>query len=259
MTINPYEPEMAKIKKVVDENPEIKTFVLDKKMHFLPGQFVQVSLPGFGEAPISISSYPDLELTFRPVGSVTDDLYKMRPRNKIGIRGPYGNPYPFDYLKGKDILLISGGCGLAPIRSFIDYYLLNKKHFSSLVLFYGARNPKSIIYKNELEKWKKHFSVHVTVDEADKNWKGNIGVVTKLLGNFKLPKNPVAMICGPPIMFKFVSHMLNAKGVSDDKIIVSFERNMRCGIGKCFHCNIGSKLVCKDGPNFRWSEVKGLE
>ena len=145
------------------------------------------------------------------------------------------------------------------MRSFINYYLINKNRFSSLNLFYGARNPESIIYKNELNKWESIFPVHLTVDQSDNKWKGNVGVVTKLIENFQIPKNPVAMVCGPPVMFKFVSQILNNKGIDDDKIIVSLERNMHCGLGKCLHCNIGGKLVCKDGPNFKWSEVKGLE
>jgi len=257
--MNPYEPEMVSIKNVILESKETKTFILNKQMQFLPGQFIQVSLPGFGEAPISISSYPDLEISIRAVGAVTDALHRLKPGQKVGIRGPYGNPYPLDYLKEKDILIVSGGCGLAPMRSFIEYYLLNRNKFSSLALFYGARDPGLILYKNELKEWGNIFSVKLTVDEPDGNWKGSVGVVTKLLENFEIPKNPVAMLCGPPVMFKFVTQLLNNKGISDDKIIVSLERNMHCGLGKCFHCNVGSKLVCKDGPSFRWSEVKGLE
>ena len=257
--MNIYEPEAVKIKEVINESKEIKTLILDSQLKFLPGQFVQVSLPGFGEAPISISSFPDLEISFRAVGSVTDALFRLKPGQKIGIRGPYGNSYPLDYLRDKDMILVSGGCGLAPMRSFIKYYLMNKKRFSSLVLFYGARNPDLMIYKNELREWENIFPVNLTVDEAGNNWKGSVGVVTKLIESFQTPKNPVAMICGPPIMFKFVSQHLGSKGITDDKIIVSLERTMHCGLGKCFHCNIGSKLVCKDGPNFKWSEIKGLE
>lgn len=256
---NIYEPEMARITRVISENNETKTFALNKKMTFLPGQFLQVSLPGFGEAPISISSYPRLELSIRPVGSVTDALYKMKKGDLVGIRGPYGNSFPLDYLSGKDVILVSGGCGLAPIRSLIMYYIMNRDFFSSMALFYGARNPDLLLYKYDINLWKRIFPIHLTVDAADRKWKGNVGVVTKLIDSFKMPKNPVAVVCGPPLMFRFVSQMLNKKGVSDDKIIVSLERNMHCGVGKCFHCNVGSKLVCKDGPIFRWSEVKGLE
>ena len=259
MNQNSYEPEMVKIKRVINENSEIKTFVLNKKISFLPGQFLQISMPGFGEAPISISSYPGLELSIRPVGSVTDALYNLKKGDLVGIRGPYGNPFPLDYLSGKDLILVSGGCGLAPIRSLIMYYILHRDQFSSMVLFYGARNPELLLYKYDINLWKSVFPVHLTVDAAGRNWKGNIGVVTKLIDSFKMPKNPVAIVCGPPLMFKFVSQMLNNKGVSDDKIIVSLERNMHCGMGKCFHCNIGGKLVCKDGPVFKWNDVRGLE
>jgi NAD(P)H-flavin reductase len=253
--INPYKVEMVKIKEIREEALGTKTFVLDKKLDFNPGQFILVSKLGIGECAISISSYPDLEISFKSVGNVTNALFGVKSNQKIGIRGPYGVPYPLDDLKGKNIILIAGGIGLAPIRALIKYYLLNPDYFSSITLFFGAKTPEFIPFKKDIEKWEKIFPIHLTVDYGNKEWKGNVGLVTSLLEKFNLPNNSVAIFCGPPIMFKFTAEILNKKGMKNEDMIVSLERNMRCGIGKCGHCSINGKFVCTNGPNFRWSEI----
>jgi len=261
---NQYKVEMVEIKAIVKEGPGLITYRLDKKMKFRPGEFMLVSVLGIGESAISFSSYPDVQITVDKVGNVTKALSSLSVGDIIGIRGPYGNPYPMEYLKGRDVYLISGGCGLAPMRSLIKYYenKKNLKDIKSLSLFFGARTPEAIPFKHDIARWKRLFNVHLTVDKADAGWKkqkGNVGFVTKLLEKHDFPKGSVAVFCGPPIMFKFTAEILKRKGFSDDDMIVSLERNMDCGVGKCLHCNVGGKLVCEDGPVFRWSEVKGLE
>ncbi|MBI5228690.1 FAD/NAD(P)-binding protein [Candidatus Micrarchaeota archaeon] len=253
---NPYAVETVRIKKCVNEAPDVRTLLLDKKMDFNPGQFVMVSLLGFGESAISISSYPDLQITFRRAGNVTNALFEKCTGDEIGLRGPFGKPYPLNEIAGKHILLASGGCGIAPIRSLLKYYLLNENSFSGASLFFGARNPSMILYKNELKEWRKSFEVHLTVDQANSEWEGNVGVVSLLLEEFKLPANAAAVVCGPSIMIKSVAETLGKKGMPESDMIVSLERNMRCGLGKCGRCNIAEKFVCLDGPNFRWSDIK---
>lgn len=257
--INPYEFERVKIKVVIEEAPGLKTFILGEEMDFKPGQFVMASVLGFGESAISLSSYPDAQITVNEVGNVTKAISRLKAGDNIGIRGPYGNSYPLDYMKGKNLLLISGGCGLAPIRSLIKYYEKNRNEVKSMHLFFGARSPEMIPFKEEINGWMKELPVHITVDKAGKGWKGNVGLVTEMLKAFNFPKDSVAVFCGPPVMFKFTAEILKSKGIKEDDMMVSLERNMRCGIGKCLHCNVGPKLVCKDGPVFRWSEIKALE
>jgi len=257
-TSSSYDVEMVEIKEAVDEALDIRTFVLDKKMDFRPGQFVMVSALGIGDAAISLSSYPDVQITFRRVGNVTNALFRRGVGDKIGIRGPYGKPYPTEEVKGRNIILVSGGCGLAPIRSFVRYFLNNKGEFRSVSLFFGARNPSMMLYKDEILSWKDQLNLNLTVDQADSSWKGNVGLVTSLMDSYQLPENAVAMFCGPPFMIKSVSEALSKKGLSDDNMIVSLERNMKCGVGKCGHCTIEEKFVCLDGPVFRWSEIKHL-
>jgi sulfite reductase subunit B len=253
---NPYAVDIVRIKNVVDEALDLKTFVLETDMDFLPGQFVMVSELGIGEAAISISSYPDAQITFRRVGNVTNALFRKNAGDKIAIRGPFGKPYPIEEIKGKNIILVSGGCGLAPIRSFIRYYHSNRKEFGSLGLFFGARNPSMVIYKDEIDKWKEFIDLHLTVDQADSSWNGSTGIVTNLLTDYSLPQNAVALFCGPPVMIKSVAEALSKKGLADNNMIVSLERNMKCGVGKCGHCTIAEKYVCLDGPTFKWSEIK---
>jgi len=261
-TKNKYEVEMVRINRITNEAPGLRTYELEKDMSFEPGQFMLVSVLGIGESAISFSSYPDLRITVDEVGNVTKALSRLGVGAKIGIRGPYGNSYPTNDLKGRNVFLISGGCGLAPMRSLIKYYESHLDEVKSLSLFFGARSPQLIPFKKDITQWKKMFDVNLTVDKPDAKWKrrkGSVGFVTKLLEKREFPLRSVAVFCGPPIMFKFTAEILNKKGFSDDDMIVSLERNMECGVGKCLHCNVGGKLVCEDGPVFRWSEIKGLE
>jgi len=264
---NPLIPELAKIEKITQETDSIRTFKLKflnkKSFTFIPGQFVQVSIFGIGEAPISICSSPFnekfFEITVRNVGNVTNALFKSNEEDLIGVRGPFGNGYPMDEFKYKNIVLVAGGVGFPPVKSIIEYAISRRNDFESLLLLYGAKNPADIVYKNELEKWRKNFQILITVDKPTSEWKGNVGVVTDLFDKVEINnQNTIGVICGPPIMMKFVTQKFQELGLKDDQIYLSMERLMQCGIGQCGHCNIGKKYVCKDGPVFRYDKLKEL-
>ncbi len=254
-------PEFVPIDKVVKETDDTSTLRVKLPTDFDPGRFVEVSLLGIGEAPISISSHNEeyMDLTIRKVGRVTDKLLNMKAGEKIGIRGPYGKGYPMKDFMYKNLLIIGGGTGVAPLKGVIEYVTHHPKDFKDIDMFFGFRTPADILFKRNITKWKDRFNLKVTVDKPDDKWKGPTGVITKLLENSGLQKdNTIAITCGPPIMIKFVIELLKEKGFEDHQIYVSLERLMKCGIGKCGHCMIQSKHVCKDGPVFNYETSKNL-
>jgi sulfite reductase subunit B len=269
---NPFIPKLARIEDIKQETSTVKTFkikILDgsfqKSFKFMPGQFVQVSVFGVGEAPISLCSSAFnkkfMEISVRNVGNVTNALCRLQKEDVIGIRGPYGNGYPMQELINNDIIMVAGGIGFPPIKSVIEYILDKRNDFRKLWLLYGSKNPDDIVFKEELERWKneKDFEILLTVDNTMPGWNGNVGVVTKLFDKINiLNKNSVGFICGPPVMMKFVTQKFQQLGFNDSQIYLSMERMMQCGFGKCGHCNIGKKYVCIDGPVFRYDELKGL-
>jgi len=269
---NPFMPERAKIEDIGYETNSIRTLkikflnkLIQNSFKFMPGQFVQVSILGVGEAPISICSSPFnkkfLELSVRCVGNVTNALFELKKGDIIGIRGPYGNGYPMNKLIYSDIVMVAGGVGLPPLKSVVDYVLGMRDDYGKMRLLYGAKDPANIVFKKELEKWKneKDFEVLVTVDSPTSEWKDNVGVVTSLLDKIEIKnKSTVGFLCGPPVMMKFVTQKFKEKGLEDNQIYLSMERLMQCGFGKCGHCNIGKKYVCIDGPVFRYDELKEL-
>jgi len=231
-----------------------------------PGQFVEVSAYGIGEAPISISSSPSkkgrFELCIRQVGTLTNVLKNYEKGDLLGIRGPYGKGYPMEQLLGKDILIIAGGIGLVPLRSLIHYVLDNRKDFGRLIILYGAKTPDELLFKEELADWttREDVEFHMTVDQGDAAWTGKTGVITTLIPSLKLNLNTTfAAITGPPIMYKFVIMSLKSKQLGDDHIYVSLERRMKCGVGKCGHCQINGVYCCQDGPVFNYADIKPLE
>jgi sulfite reductase subunit B len=232
-----------------------------------PGQFVEVSLFGIGEAPISISSSPSrsngtFELCVRRVGDVTNAMHQMEPGSMLGIRGPFGNPFPIAEMKGKDILFAAGGLGLAPLRSLINEVLDQRGLFGRVIILYGTKQPSEILFRDELAEWAEREDVefHMTVDRGDEDWKGNVGVITTLFPRITVnSRATVAAICGPPIMYRFVLMELLGKGIPETQIYLSLERRMKCGVGKCGHCQINGLYCCQDGPVFRYADVKGLE
>ncbi|UCE66043.1 MAG: FAD/NAD(P)-binding protein [Candidatus Zixiibacteriota bacterium] len=256
------------IKRVKRETRD--TFTMDlvprdngEKISFRPGQFNMLYHFGFGEVPISISGDPNsnnvITHTIRAVGNVTKAIKKLKPGDSLGIRGPFGNAWPVDEARGDDLVIVAGGIGLASLRPALYQALSGRKSFGKIVLLYGARTPDDILYKHELEKWRSRFdlNVDVTVDRGISGWAGNVGVVTTIIPRTPFdPYHTTALVCGPEIMMRYVIIELQKKGVPDDKIFVSMERNMKCGIGLCGHCQIGPTFVCKNGPVYSYDQVK---
>lgn len=231
-----------------------------------PGQFVEISVLGVGEAPISVSSSPtqkgNFELCIRKVGMLTSVLRNMGAGDTIGIRGPFGHGFDVNEFKGKDVLIIGGGIGIVPLRSLINYILDRRTEFGRLIILYGTKSPAELLYREELAHWSALDDVefHVTVDRAAEDWKGDVGVITTLIPRLQLDlPNTVAAVTGPPVMYKFVLMALKSKRLPDEQIFVSLERRMKCGVGKCGHCQINGKYCCQDGPVFRYTDIKPLE
>lgn len=258
---NIYLPKQVKITEIIKETSDVKTFSLDLNMDYSPGQFVEVSVFGVGEMPISIGTSPtrNFAISVKKVGKVSSALHNLKVGDIVGIRGPYGKGFPVNELEGKDLLLVGGGIGLPPLRSLIEYVLDNRNKFGKMQLLYGARTPADLVYKYLLPRWRNEFDVLVTVDKADETWLEHEGVVTKLFPKICLnPKDTYAVIVGPPIMIKYAVLGLLDMGFKDDRILISLERMMKCGLGTCGHCNIGKYYVCKDGPVFKYSQVKDI-
>jgi sulfite reductase subunit B len=231
-----------------------------------PGQFVEIALFGIGEMPISISSSPtkngNFELAVRNVGSVTNALHGLAEGSTVGIRGPFGNGFPIDKLKGKDILIVAGGIGLFPLRSLISYMLDKRNDFGRLMILSGSRTPQERMFVKDLEEWQKREDMELleTVDRGDEKWTGNVGVVTTLFPKVDIePQNTFAITVGPPVMYKFVVAECKKKGIADEQILMSLERRMKCGVGKCGHCQINGVYVCQEGPVFTYGEIRKLE
>ena len=266
MTANLYQPINGEITKVIDESPTIKSFVIvpEQAFQFATGQFVELTLPGEGEAPFTPSSSPtvkkEMEITIMKAGRVTAQLHASGKGCRVAIRGPYGNGYPVDEFAGKHVYIVGGGVGLAPIRSLFLTLVDRIKDFKSVVCRFGARTPADFIYKDTLfGDWQKLDGVEIklTVDEANGDWDGNVGVVTTILGPKDVDiKNAVAVVCGPPIMMKFATINLLEYGFDPNSIYLSMEKNMSCGVGKCGHCMLGKYYVCKDGPVFTYAQVQ---
>ncbi|HIE11644.1 MAG TPA: oxidoreductase, partial [Kiritimatiellae bacterium] len=233
---------------------------------FEAGQFVEVCLPGVGEAPFTPSSSPSeterIDLTVMNVGRVTAALHALEVGHRLGLRGPLGKPYPLERFRGKEVLIVGGGVGLAPLRALLYALLGQKDRYARIVVRYGARTPADIVFRREIEeKWKREagLDVLVSVDEGDESWGGPVGVVTTILEQEHLrcdPAGGVAVVCGPPVMMKFTTLKLLDLGYTPDRIFLSMEKNMSCGVGKCGHCRIGIYHACKDGPVFSFDQVK---
>lgn len=262
---NIYRPIEAVIEDIIVETSTIKTFVVRPKEHFefKTGQFAELTIPGIGEAPFTPSSDPGikekLDFTIMNAGRLTSLLHAS-PRNiPLGIRGPYGKGYPLDKFLGKDIVIVGGGVGLAPLRSLLFSLFANIEKYNKVVLRYGARSPADIIYKDALKDWAKKDKVDVvtTVDVGSPDWTGNVGLVTTILRDLPIARqNAVSIVCGPPIMMKFVTLKLLEVGFKPQDIYLSMEKNMSCGLGKCGHCRLGSYYSCKDGPVFTYEQLK---
>jgi len=270
MKDNTYIPKLAKIIQIKEEvggARPIKTFmtqfIQDNSFSFKCGQCAMLSVFGKGESMISISSTPlirdYLQFSILKMGRVTSSLHEMQEGDIIGIRGPYGNGFPMEKWKGKNLIFIGGGIGLAPIWSVLHTALEKKGEYGDSMLIYGARTSKDIVFKQELAELRKKMKVHLSVDVEEPGWQEFVGFVPLNVLEIKpLPKNAIAVTCGPPIMIKFVIQNLKALGFEDEQIYTTVENKMKCGIGKCGRCNIGLHYVCKDGPVYSWAELKNL-
>jgi len=268
---NPFLPEPARIVRTYDLVDGVRFFQvriadMEKALSFRnrPGQFVMISVLGAGEAPFSISSTPSrpglLEFCIRKTGVVTDALFRVKENDLIGLRGPYGNGFPVDNMVGKDILIVMGGLGAAPLRSVLLYCLDNRDQFGRIILLHGAKRPAEMIFRDEFLSMKKRddLECYLSVDEDDSGqWTENTGVVTTLFPKLENidPANTYALVCGPPIMYKFVLKELVNLHIPKGQILVTLERRMKCGVGKCGHCAIDYIYTCLDGPVFTYWDV----
>jgi len=264
-----YTPRPAQLVGVTELTPREKVFEFKlkdgKKLGHQPGQFVEVSVMGIGEAPISISSSPtrsdSFQLSIRNVGDVTSALHNLNTGASIGIRGPFGNGFPLGALEGKDILLVAGGIGLFPLRSLIQYILDRRSSFGKVSLLFGARSPAERLFIDELDAYSQNPDIEYleTVDRGNENWQGNVGVITTLIPRIDIdPAKTMAVVVGPPIMYRFVIVELKKRDIPDDNIVMSLERRMKCGVGKCGHCQINGVYVCQEGPVFTLAQLRNL-
>jgi sulfhydrogenase subunit gamma (sulfur reductase) len=265
-----YLPLQSRLVDVRPLTPGEKLFTIELpqglSLQHKPGQFVQVSILGVGEAPISVSSSPSrsngtFELCVRRAGSLTEALHRLQPGDPIWIRGPYGTGFPIERFRGKDLLFAPGGLGLAPLRSLIQEVLDQRSKFGRVMILYGARNPSELLFTDELQDWKKYENVEVylTVDRPGPEWRGNVGVITTLFPKVHVyAPNTVAITVGPPVMYRFVLIELLSLGIKEGNIWLSLERRMKCGVGKCGHCQIHHLYTCVDGPCFTYAQVKHL-
>ncbi len=267
---DPMVPQPYKVRQIWQETHDTFSLDLEPKgpsLHseFAPGQFNMLYAFGVGEVPISISACSKNGdgwiHTIRDVGTVTHALHQLREGDTIGLRGPFGSAWPIDESKGSDVVIMAGGIGLAPLRPALYALMESRKNFGDIALLYGARKPEDLLYTDEFESWRGKYGVQVrvTVDNADRTWSGNVGVVTTMIPRVNFdPLQTVAMICGPEIMMRYAVLELRQNGVSEENIYVTMERNMKCAVGFCGHCQFGPAFICKDGPVFRYDRVKPL-
>jgi len=257
---------ILRVKKITDSE-KLFEIVLPggENLNHEPGQFVMVSLLGVGEAPFSISSSPtklgSFELVIRNIGKLTHALHRLKAGDEVGIRGPFGKGFPVHILEGSDLLFVAGGLGIVPLHSLINYAIDNRGDFGKVNILLGCGKPEDLLYSDEIDEWTKRLDVNFecTVDRADSGWKGNVGLITSLIPGVNLvPVRTFAIVVGPPIMYKFVITMLLGKGIPERQILVSLERHMKCGLGKCGHCQINGVYCCQDGPVFSYDKIKNI-
>ena len=265
-----FKAEILNVIRLTDMEKLFQVRILDagesERFSFLPGQFVMVEVPGYGEIPISISSSASragyLELCIRRAGIVTGALHRAERGARIGIRGPFGTHFPMETMKGHDVLLIAGGLGLAPLRASIFGVIENRADFENVHILYGTKSPDQLLFDYQYEEWSRidDIDLQVIVEEPDGEWTGPVGLITKLLDGIEVdPQRTFAIVCGPPVMFKFVCGRLSEQGMPMRRMFVSLERRMHCGMGKCCRCNIGSTFTCMEGPVFDYWTVMNLK
>jgi NAD(P)H-flavin reductase len=264
-------PEIAVIDEIKHEIEDVNTYYLsfenkdwESKFKIKSGQFIMCTIFGSGEFAVSLPPSPEndrFHISVRNAGKVTGALHELQVGDKVGIRGPFGNGFPFEEIKGKNIIYVAGGIGLIPLRSSIVHVLQNRDHFGRIILLYGARSPGDLMYQYNIEEWQKikGFETFISIDSPVPGWKGEVGFVNTLIEKANIPvEDTVAFVCGPPVMFNSVINELLSRGIREEHIISTLERHMKCGIGKCQHCAIGRTLVCTDGPVYTYKQIKTL-
>ncbi len=269
---NVYLPHLVTVEKIIEETPGIRTLhfnfndeKLKKEFAFESGQFCEISVFGVGEATFCITNSPTrqdhLEVSVNRVGRVTNALHRLSVGSQMGFRGPYGNSFPLDFLKGKNLVFVACGIGLAPLRSLVWNVLDNRDKYQNIDIIYGARSPDDLSFKYDLAEWEKNSTIHtyITVDKGDKTWTGREGFVPTVTEQVApSPKNAVAVVCGPPVMIRLTFPVLEKLGFTLEQMITTLEKRMKCGVGKCGRCNIGNLYVCRDGPVFSFAQIKNF-
>lgn len=256
--------EVTKISGLNKTTKAIRFRIMDKStakdFAFVPGQFIMLGVLGYGEAALTITTspaeLPEFEIAVRSTGVATKAMHRLKVGGIAYFRGPYGNSIISRNIFGKEMILIAGGIGLAPLRSIIHAIRDDKTIVGNLKMVYGAKTPEDLIFKGELAAWGKFADVHVTVDKADHDWTGETGRVADILGKLEIDKGAVVVVCGPPAMYELVAKTLLEKGLAEENMEFMLERRIKCGVGKCQHCTCGDKYVCQDGPTFAWKEIK---
>ena len=260
---NPYLPTRATILDIRRETPIDWTFVLEWTRKPLPGQFFEVSVPQWGEAPVSISDIGEdrIEMTIRKVGRLTDAIFSLMPGEALFLRGPYGNGFPMERFAGRQLIIAAGGTGLAPVRPIIRHCTSQSGFLAKLDILLGFKTPDDMLFRSNVEEWKKSAAVHITVDRATGEWNGPQGVITALIPQVQINDldRTEVIVVGPPLMMKFTVLAFLDRGISPNRIWVSYERRMSCGAGKCGHCKIHDRYVCLDGPVFNYAEARWLQ
>jgi sulfhydrogenase subunit gamma (sulfur reductase) len=269
-----YKAEITSVYRLTEHENLYRVRIIDSEdrrhFSFQPGQFIMLELPGVGEGPFGISSSPsnheDIEVCIRTVGNLTGVLARAGRGTRVGLRGPFGTSFPMARMHGGNVLLIAGGLGLAPLRSPIAYVQEHRSQFDQVDIIYGTKEPSQLLFKYQYEMWKKDdLGLHIIVEKPDPSWMGNVGLITKVVEQIIAGRDPLfierthAIVCGPPIMFKFVCDLLSKKGLPMHKMFVSLERRMHCGMGKCCRCNVGSTYTCLKGPVFDFWTVMNLK
>ena len=257
-TENPYRLRNFRVVKKIRETADTYSFWIESDLKPLPGQYNMIYYFGVGEAPITVAGKNGnlIQHTVRASGDVTSHIDSLSEGDFIYLRGPYGNIWPVEEAYGKQLVIISGGLGLAATKWIMEEAIKNKKQFKGILSLYGSKNYDSLLYRYEYERWHSHINFRITLDKPDPRWKGDVGLITELIKKTEIDRDAVVFMCGPDPMVKFSVIELEKKGVGTDKIYVSMERHMKCSVGTCGHCMFGPFFVCKDGPVFRYSEIK---
>lgn len=266
---DPATPRLARVRRRRTDGPMVWSLEIEPEeggpIRFVPGQFNMLTKFGVGEVPISLSGDADqsgpLVHTIRAVGAVSSALAQLRSGETVGFRGPFGQGWPMAEAAGCDVVVVAGGLGLAPLRPALYHLLSRREQYGEIVLLYGARSPSEILFRRELETWRRRLDIdiEVTVDHATDDWRGHVGVVTTFIPRATFdPMHTIALVCGPEVMMRFAVAALGDAGVADDAIYLSMERNMKCAVGHCGHCQFGPSFICRDGPVFRYDRVRAM-